>query len=327
MKKRVRTITAGWPAILLTALAIAGLHTNAPAQSITLDALQRDGYGMVPIKRPQPNTLTVLATVNDQKMRLIVDTGWGEDGLSLERGSFNAAGLPIEEVKRIGKSATGAKLTGITRTRADRVTLGNVEIRDVPLFLGNFKSLQHERARRTTGADGFLGAGFLRACSAVVDLHNLRVYLRPPGTGRRVQLGPALQASGLSEVSFQQTAGHDCFVDVEINGTAGKMFLDTGAYLAGVDTRFAEQIKATAFNSRAGMIDAAGVVSRTQFTKLRSFKIAGISAKAPDVRLAKFGFYPESRGKVIGLLGMDILGANGTIIDFGQQKLYFYPAN
>jgi hypothetical protein len=28
---------------------------------------------------------------------------------------------------------------------------------------------------------------------------------------------------------------------------------------------------------------------------------------------------------VIGLLGMDILGSNGTIIDFGQKKLYFYP--
>ena len=47
--------------------------------------------------------------------------------------------------------------------------------------------------------------------------------------------------------------------------------------------------------------------------------------RAPDVRLEQFPLYSQTRGKVIGLLGIDILGPNGTIIDFGNLKLYCYP--
>jgi hypothetical protein len=47
--------------------------------------------------------------------------------------------------------------------------------------------------------------------------------------------------------------------------------------------------------------------------------------RAPDLRIGRFAFYDSTRGKVIGLLGMNILRTHGTIIDFGQEKLYFYP--
>ena len=47
--------------------------------------------------------------------------------------------------------------------------------------------------------------------------------------------------------------------------------------------------------------------------------------RAPDLLIGRFVFYDRTRGRVIGLLGMDILGKNGSIIDFGQKKLYFYP--
>lgn len=300
-------------------------RSSADAQ-ITLDALQRDGYGMVPIKRPEPNVLTVIAMVNGKKALLVVDTGWGADGITLDSGFAGALRLPTEAVKEGGRSASGAEFKGMTKAVAAQVLVGNVEMKQVPLFFESFKSLQNEKIRRSVGADGFLGAGFLRTCSAVVDLHNLRVYLRPPGTGHRAVIGPALQAAGLSEVSFTQTPGHDCLVEIEINDAAGYMFIDTGATLAGVDERFIPKMKAAAMNTRTGSIDAAGVISRTKLTRVRSFKIGGVNVRAHDLRVGKFGFYPSSGGKVIGLLGMDILGPNGTIIDFSRHKLYFYKA-
>jgi len=67
-----------------------------------------------------------------------------------------------------------------------------------------------------------------------------------------------------------------------------------------------------------------GFLTATKLVNLSSFKIAGVPAHSPDLRLDQFAFYASTRGKVIGVLGMDILGPNGTIIDFGQQKLYFY---
>lgn len=314
-------------ALLTLSLSSGLFFTAAPsavAQAISLDVLQRDGFGVVPIKRPQPNTLTVDATINGRKLRLNLDTGWGDEGITLDQDYARTMRVPTEPVKEFGRSASGKEITGVTRGRADQVLLGNVQMAGVPLFFAPLRSIQHEASRRTTGVNGFLGAGFLRTCSAVVDLHNLRLYLRPPGTGKRAMIGPGLKGAGLAEAPFLMR-GHNAYVQVEVNGVPGHMILDTGATLAAVDTRLAPKMKTAEFNSRAGVIDAAGVISRTKFAKLRSFKIGDVPVRAPDVRMGTFGFYGASRGEVIGVLGMDILGRNGTIIDFGQQKLYFYP--
>ena len=103
------------------------------------------------------------------------------------------------------------------------------------------------------------------------------------------------------------------------------MLVDTGAMLAGVDERFVPKMKANPFSAHATMIDAAGVERNTKLTRLHSFRIGGVDVRAPDLRIGRFGFYDTTGGKVVGLLGMDILGPNGTIIDFGQKRLYFYP--
>ena len=302
-----------------------GLPSQATAQ-ITLEALQRDGYGLVPLKRPQPNVLAVIATIDGRKAQLIVDTGWSGDGISLEQSFASALRAPTEGVKTGGRSASGAEIGGMTKTRADQVMVGNVQINNVPVYLGTFKGLGHEQTRRKIGAQGFISAGFLRTCSAVIDLQNLRLYLRPPGTGRRALLGQAMRGAGLAEAPFAVSDSYACVVEVEINGIPTKMLLDTGAFHAGVDERFAPQMKTALFNSRAGAIDAAGVISRTKYAPLRSFKIGDVPVKAPDVRVNKYGFYPITGGKIVGLLGMDILGPNGTVIDFGAQKLYMIPA-
>jgi predicted aspartyl protease len=118
---------------------------------------------------------------------------------------------------------------------------------------------------------------------------------------------------------------HNCLVRVEINGAPGIMFVDTGATFATVDERFAPQMKTKTYAAQGTLIDAAGIETRSKLTRMVSFRIAGVNVRAPDLRISKFSFYGSTGGRVIGLLGMDILGRNGTIIDFGQKKLYFYP--
>jgi predicted aspartyl protease len=291
---------------------------------ISLEALRRDGYGVVELNRPQPNVLTVLATINGRKARLIVDTGWSGEGITLNGDYGSVLRSPVQGVNRLGRSASGRVLGGFKKGVADTVLLGNVQMRQVPISFGTVGGLQHSYVRRDIRADGFIGSGFLSTCSGIVDLHNLVLYLRPPGTGRRAVIGGAMKAQGLAEVPFHvvQTS---CLVAVEINGAPGIMFVDTGATLAGVDERFVPHMKTKMRSSRVTTIDAAGIEAQTKLTDLRSFRIAGVNVRAPDLRIGRFGFYDSSRGKIIGLLGMDILGRNGTIIDFGQKKLYFYP--
>jgi predicted aspartyl protease len=289
---------------------------------ISLEALRRDGYGMVELQRPEPNTLTVSATINGRKARLIVDTGWSDQGITVNGDFSKVLHSPVQVVKDFGRSASGQAMVGFNKGVAEMVTMGNVQMRQVPIIFGTIGSLQHSYTHHNINADGFIGSGFLSTCSAIIDLHNLRLYLRPPGTGRRAVIGGAMKAQGLAEVPFTIINNH-CLVAVAINGVPGIMFVDTGATFAGVDERFNPQMKTRA--SRAVIIDAAGVEARTRLTNLGSFRIAGVNVRAPDLRIGRFAFYDRSHGKVIGLLGMDILGTNGTIIDFGQKKLYFYP--
>lgn len=115
-------------------------------------------------------------------------------------------------------------------------------------------------------------------------------------------------------------------MEVEINDFHGYMAIDTGAELAGVDSSLAPKLKALLYKSRIGYIDSAGQRRPSTLAKLRSFKVGGVSIRAPDLRFEDFPFYRQSGGKVMGLLGINILGSNGVIIDYGAQKLYFYKA-
>jgi len=307
------------------ALAAICFVTSVAEARIDLSVLQQQGYGVVEIKRPQPNTLAVQATINGQATLLVLDTGWSGHGITLDSESAGLLKSPMSDVNGHAQAMSGKNLSGLKQGVANTVLLGNVEMHQVPVMIGNIAGLHYTSVRRTIGANGFLSAGFLRTCSAVIDLHNLRLYLRPPGTGHRAILGAALHAAGLAEIPFTITGNSLAVVNAEINGAAGAMIVDTGKTLTGVDARFASKMKVTGYSSHVATVDAAGALLETKLAKIQSFKIGGVNLRAPDVRLEQFPLYTQTSGKLIGFLGIDILGPNGAIIDFGNLKLYCYP--
>jgi predicted aspartyl protease len=309
---------------LRTLLAVICFVTSVAEARIDLSVLQRQGYGVVEIKRPQPNTLAVQATINGHAALLILDTGWSGHGITLDSESAGALKTPMTDNTSRTQTLSGKNLSGLKKGVAETVLLGNVEMHQVPVVVGNIAGLHNTSVLRM-GANGFLSAGFLRTCSAVIDLHNLRLYLRPPGTGHRTILGAALHAAGLAEIPFTITGNALAVVNAEINGATGAMIVDTGKALTGVDSRLASKMKVAGYSSRVGTIDAAGALTKTELAKIQSFKIGGVSLRAPDVRLEQFPLYTQTSGKLIGFLGIDILGPNGAIIDFGNLKLYCYP--
>ena len=258
--------------------------------------------------------LRVRAKVNGRAANLVIDTGASGEGLILDNGFANQLGLAA----RTGTSvvtATGKKV-GVRHGTAKTLMLGNASIMNVPITVGSFAGV------RKAGIDGVLSAGFLRTCSAVIDFHNRRLYVRPPGSGRRVLIGPALRGAGLAEAPFTLSADGTCLIDVEINGASGTMILDTGATFGGFDRRFASSIKAKGYDSNTGFVDAAGATSWTDLTNPRSFKVGGIPLRVSHFVMGNYAFYSLSQGKVIGLLGVDVLGPNWAIVDFGQKKVY-----
>ena len=301
------------------------LVSSVAEARIDLSILQQQGYGVVELKRPQPNTLTVQAKINGNPAVLVVDTGWSGHGITIDSESAGSLRSLSAAPTVKAQALSGKQLTGYKKGVVDTVSLGNVEMHHVPVSVVYIGGLHDAATRRGIGANGFLSAGFLRTCSAVIDLHNLRLYLRPPGTGHRAVLGPALRGAGLAEIPFSVTGNSLPVVNAEINGATGSMLVDTGKVLTGVDSRLASKMQVAGFSSRVGTLDAAGAIMKTELAKIHSFKIGGVNLRAPDIRLEQFSLYTQTHGKVIGVLGIDILGPNGTIIDFGNLKLYCYP--
>ncbi len=73
--------------------------------------------------------------------------------------------------------------------------------------------------------------------------------------------------------------------------------------------------------------DAAGVLSPADFAGTKTFKIEGIPIRTPTVFLGRFAGYDLTHGKMVGVLGLDVIGLNWGIIDIAQQKFYFAKAN
>src|SRR3954462_2908496 len=180
-----------------------------------LSILQQQGYGVVELKRPHPNTLTVDAKINGHSALLVNAAGWLGQGITPDSESAGSLTATLSADASRTQALSGKKLTGYKKGVVEVVTLGNVEMHQVPVSVVNIGALHDAAVRRKIGANGFLSAGFLRTCSAVIDLQNLRLYLRPPGTGHRAVLGPALHGAGLAEIPLNVTASALLIVNAE----------------------------------------------------------------------------------------------------------------
>jgi len=313
---------------------ILAVSSAAQARSpINLEVLRRDGYGVVQLFQVRENVLTVNAVVNGQKVKLELDTGFA-GGIGLD-SRFSGVNIGTLGETRRGSGVTG-KTIEVRRGAAKTVVMGNVQLTDVPVEVGAFKTWDEERGQKFTsalafdmdignqgGAAGFIGRDFLRTNSAVIDLPNHLLYLKPPGKGKRAQLSGALTNVGMGEAPIVD--GDQ--VNVEVNGVPARMYVDTGAVATLLDPRFAGKANARGYGSTdMEFRDIAGAKSKVDLTGLTNFKIGGIPTRSSTATLAPASFYSASGGKIVGLLGIDFLGQNWGIIDFGQQKLYFAKA-
>jgi predicted aspartyl protease len=330
-----------WVRIVQTAcrLAVATLCLSvAQARSpLHLDALRRDGYGVVEMKQPVENEFFMEGALNGHPVRFLLDTGFCSEEITMKNAAAVYLRTALQPIKDVGHSLSGKAIGHQSKGIADSLVLGNVQVSRVTLHFASLPVLEghaqgglwftdgmldNARAVRND-ADGFLGLGFLRMCAAIIDPANRRLYLKPPGTGRTPRLGPALKPLGFSEASFQVT-GYGLLVDVSINGVSGKMIIDTGDDITLVESHFAARAGLKTYRSGGRtMTDAAGAEIEPEWADPASFKIGGVETYRPKVQVQPVPYLLPTGGRVVGLLGMDFIGQSWGIIDFAQGKLYF----
>jgi hypothetical protein len=247
-------------------------------------------------------------------MNLLLDTGFAAPGITIGSNPGQVHIVPQKGIHGIS-GASGAAAVAVGQGMAQSVVMGNVHINGAPILFGRF-----HRA-------GFVGCGFLRLNSAIIDLTNLKMYLRPPGTGRQANLSRAMESIGMAEAPFDVASDGHFLANVTVNSVPARMGLDTVAQVTEIDARFAHQASARGWGRRnVRRVDVTGVVSSADLAETKALAIGGIPVRAPTVMVTNFAPYTASGGKLVGVIGLDVIGQNWGIIDFGRQKFYFARA-
>jgi hypothetical protein len=116
------------------------------------------------------------AAINDAAVTLCLDTGAGRTVVDVTRA--RALGLTLTEVGR-GAGGAGATSMPSFRTQLARLDLGALAERDFAahaIDLSHVNKALSQRGERPM--DGVLGADLLDARHAVIDYHELRLFLK-----------------------------------------------------------------------------------------------------------------------------------------------------
>lgn len=317
------------PARLLLAILLALFYPPlGNAQGLPAELLTQAGYGSAPIIRPRPGVLAVAVELNGQPARLVLDTGF--DAVFLRREWVRRAGIPVRDLPGgTLRSHSGSAESRLQRGTLQRLRLGNVEVRGVPVFISDL-GLFGATPRHSLRGDGFLGAHFLAACGAIIDLQHLRLYLRAPDDPRAAKaaegLGPALRRLGMAEIPLTR-AGAKYLVPASLNGTSARLVVDTGAYRTLLDRRAAARFQVTPRHGRRQLrtMDLGGRRQEAHATSVASFQLGGVPVRETRVLLADLESPPGAN--VAGLLGVNVLGNCGAIMDCGAARLYLAGRN
>lgn len=304
-----------------------GLSANAIAQPRALE-----GHEAVPLTRGPQNHLFVQGTVNGQAANFLVDTG--------AESSF----LQADRAERFGVRRSGAE--AFTGKRSFPVGSAN-DLRLGRMSLGN-TAFSIYRAAQLGGpvpgpgrraADGIIGRDVLRRYHAVINCRARKLFLRGDAA-RPLNLAAVARAEGFTAIPIEETR-RGLTVPCNIAGRAGRLVLDTGAFLTGFDDDAARLLGLVGEPSAARMRSFEGRVKPLQLVQVNDFKIGGVTIPPQKfvvsdlftrkplrtyTGLNRIEFYsarPRISGdRIYGLLGSELLDLHHAIIDLDSMTLF-----
>jgi predicted aspartyl protease len=308
-------------AVVAATLLLASSSVGAPALRSPVGSVQ---FEALPLERSQQNHLLVRALINDKPARLVVDTGAPVSAIALNRRKhFGLTSIPTKS-----KLPTQLQINGGFNSVAiaRRFKLGALGLLDEPVVLIDMSSsTRAAKALDEEPVDGILGADILFPTSALVDCQTqtliLKVDPRLPGSV------PGYDFRGLRSVPLHVSKNYNLYVDGEVNGTAAKLMVDTGAFATLMHWDFIRNMKLSLRKTR---YSSAGVNLKErglQLATINRLSIGDVHFRKKEVGvmdlagLIHAGLL-KAKPPVAGLLGSEILRLHHGIIDFGTLTLY-----
>ena len=290
------------------------------------------GYQVVRLGRAHNNRLCLAGTVAGTKGLMMLDTGANNTALgdaSYRALLLNATyALPRGLPHRVTLNGTNVALVEAPNFYVGKANLGAVPVCLVPhRYLFDASPLDNKGRLY----DGLLGENILRPYNAIVDCARLTLYL-DIDPAKKLNLRASFVRHGWTRVPMSD-AGNDFTVPCVLNGHSYRLIVDTGAPFTNLDRHLLDkaQIGSRDLPVRGGLIGTqAGQVGLVDLDRLQigGYLATGVHMTTTSESMAAFGGRNDrsTDGPIVGLLGGDILGRNGAVVDIGNKALYLKAA-
>ena len=121
--------------------------------------------------------------------------------------------------------------------------------------------------------------------------------------------------------------GYNLYVDGKVNGTKGRLMVDTGAFATLLHSQFVQRMNIPMQQTKYRSIGVNLAESRVRIANIARLSVGSMDLKSHKVgvinleKLVHDGLL-EATPPVVGLLGSEMLQRYHAIIDFGTNSLY-----
>ena len=266
--------------------------------------------------RVNANHLIISAAINDEKARLMIDTGSAMCAvtrsklhtfrLSEEKTSHPVRGSLASDAGDFFGKATLERLTILYPLERGSSDAGTITINNVPVLVAAIPYV-----------DGVLGLDHLRMTGSVLDCKEKMLYVAPYGSIARTsqRLGELLRKQGYTSVHLALNGKRHFAVRGFVNTIPCAVVIDTGSALTCIDRAIGKKAGVT-FEPTSKSI---GMGLRPT-TNLSTGRVNKFSVGSFDVGRIEAAFVDFREPG--GLLGIDQLQSRSAVLDAGGATLY-----
>jgi predicted aspartyl protease len=252
---------------------------------------------------------------NDQPLNFVLDTGSGISVIS----DTTAKRLKVREITRGGyaKGIGGDGRFEIVYGFVREVTLGDVRIRNVPVYIRHFHTTSEN-------IDGYIGLSLISKFLTTIDYGNLtfdltkRAGTELPMAESELSLPLRLTSSGFLSGEVKLEGLNDTF----------NFIVDTGASVSVISDEVAglNEVRRYVKNEKMRVVGSAGITEDVPSFTLPRVTFGPNSCESVNAIALDLGIINEASGfEQAGILGGNFLRNYRLTFDFKNSKVIFVP--
>jgi predicted aspartyl protease len=301
---------------VLLFLSIAPISNFGAAKNPSVSP-QLAGYKAVRVHYGPMNKMIMPVQINGHPANLLVDTGSNEIILDREAAATFGVGPSPRGLRYVGFTEINGQLLPIAFMQS--LTAGSMNFGSNPVVL-------RDSPRSGTGkaqVDGVLGLHILFRHKAVINCRTRLVFFKVDQS-RHMNLSGVASSEKFTRVPMHREASGALTVPCSIHGQAGRLLVDTGAFVTTFPDTFFKSLGISFKPTRVLVRFPTGTAQRVSAAQINDLRIGDFKVPPAKFGVAALPRFALRQGgtKISGILGIDTLYICHAIIDLDGMNLF-----